>query len=131
MNYFKYTSHRFDVWLTSLSSQRVDDEKLFKILKRKQRTLREWNLSACRDSDYVRSLMKSIRRRQDNQVFLGTFLEFGIGFLWGGLYPHGLSKSVNGVKRQMRDLSHEIGTALQPVFISRKLEQDLKPSVQS
>ena len=35
--------------------------------------------------------------------------------------------STNSVKRQMRDLSHKIGTTLQPVFISRKLEQDLKP----
>ncbi|XP_020605670.1 uncharacterized protein LOC110044460 [Orbicella faveolata] len=34
--------------------------------------------------------------------------------------------SANAVKRQMRDLSHKIGTTLQPVFISRKLEQDLK-----
>ena len=35
--------------------------------------------------------------------------------------------SANAFKRQMRDLSHKIGTTLQPVFISRKLEQDLKP----
>jgi len=27
----------------------------------------------------------------------------------------------------MRDLSHKIGTKLQTVFITRKLEQDLKP----
>ena len=27
----------------------------------------------------------------------------------------------------MRDLSHKIGSTLQPVFISKKLEQDLKP----
>ena len=35
--------------------------------------------------------------------------------------------SANAVRRQMRDLSHKIGTTLQPVFTSRKLEQDLKP----
>ena len=35
--------------------------------------------------------------------------------------------SANSVRRQMRDLSHKIGTTLQPVFISKKLEQDLKP----
>ena len=35
--------------------------------------------------------------------------------------------SANAVKRQMRDLSHKIGITLQPVFVSRKLEQDLKP----
>ena len=35
--------------------------------------------------------------------------------------------SVNAVKRQMRDLSHKIGITLQPIFGSRKLEQDLKP----
>ena len=29
----------------------------------------------------------------------------------------------------MRDLSHKIGTTLQPIFISGKLEQDLKPRV--
>ena len=27
----------------------------------------------------------------------------------------------------MHDLSHKIGITLQPVFVSRKLEQDLKP----
>lgn len=36
-------------------------------------------------------------------------------------------KSANAVKRQMRDLSNKIGSTLQPVFISRKLKQDLKP----
>ena len=36
--------------------------------------------------------------------------------------------SANAVRRQMRDLSYKIGTTLQPVFTSRKLEQDLKPS---
>jgi len=35
--------------------------------------------------------------------------------------------SANAVTRQMHDLSHKIGTTLQPVFISKKLEQDLKP----
>ena len=35
--------------------------------------------------------------------------------------------SVNAVKRQMRGLSHKIGTTLHPIFISGKLEQDLKP----
>ena len=35
--------------------------------------------------------------------------------------------SARAVKRQMRDFSHKIGTTLQPVFISRKFEQDLKP----
>ena len=34
--------------------------------------------------------------------------------------------SANAVRRQMRDLSHKIGTKLQPVFTRRKLEQDLK-----
>ena len=37
--------------------------------------------------------------------------------------------SANAVRRQlrMRDLSHKIGPTLQPVFIGKKLEQDLKP----
>ena len=34
--------------------------------------------------------------------------------------------SVNSVRRQLRDLSNKIGLALQPVFVSKKLEQDLK-----
>ena len=34
--------------------------------------------------------------------------------------------SANAVRRQLRDLSHKIGPTLQPVFISKKLEQDLK-----
>ena len=35
--------------------------------------------------------------------------------------------SANSVRRQLRDLSKRIGLALQPVFVSKKLEQDLKP----
>ena len=35
--------------------------------------------------------------------------------------------SANSVRRQLRDLSYKIGLALQPVFVSNKLEQDLKP----
>ena len=35
--------------------------------------------------------------------------------------------SANSVRRQLRDLSNKIGVPLQPVFISKKLEQDLKP----
>ena len=35
--------------------------------------------------------------------------------------------SANAVKRQMRDLSHKIGTTLQPIFISCRLKQDFKP----
>ena len=37
-------------------------------------------------------------------------------------------KSANAVKRQMRDLSHKIGTSLQPVFVAKKLEHVLKPT---
>ena len=35
--------------------------------------------------------------------------------------------SANSVRRQLRDLSNKIGLALQPVFVTKKLEQDLKP----
>ena len=35
--------------------------------------------------------------------------------------------SANAVRRQLRDLSHKIGPTLQPVFVSKKLEQDLRP----
>ena len=35
--------------------------------------------------------------------------------------------SANCVRRQLRDLSNKIGLPLQPVFVSKKLEQDLKP----
>ena len=35
--------------------------------------------------------------------------------------------SANSVRRQLRDLSNKIGLALQPVFVSKKLAQDLKP----
>ena len=34
--------------------------------------------------------------------------------------------SANSVRRQLRDLSNKIGLALQPVFVSKKLEQDLR-----
>ena len=35
--------------------------------------------------------------------------------------------SANAAKRQMRDLTHKISTTPQHIFISKKLEQDLKP----
>jgi len=35
--------------------------------------------------------------------------------------------SANSVRRQLRDLSNKIGLSLQPVFVSKKLERDLKP----
>ena len=41
--------------------------------------------------------------------------------------PFKYQTSANAVKRQMRDLSHNIGITLQPVFISRKLE--IKPPI--
>ena len=33
----------------------------------------------------------------------------------------------NAVRKQLRDLSHKISPTLQPVFVSKKLGQDLKP----
>ena len=35
--------------------------------------------------------------------------------------------AANAVRRQFNDLSNKIGPILQPVFVSRKLEHDLKP----
>jgi len=35
--------------------------------------------------------------------------------------------AANAVRRQLRDLSRKICVALHPIFVSRKLEQDLKP----
>ena len=35
--------------------------------------------------------------------------------------------SANAARRQLRDLSHKNDPTLRPVFMSKKLEQDLKP----
>ena len=35
--------------------------------------------------------------------------------------------AANAICRQLRDLSGKIGATLQPIFVSKKLEQDLKP----
>ena len=35
--------------------------------------------------------------------------------------------TANAVRRQLRDLSKKIAVTLQPIFVSKKLEQDLKP----
>ena len=35
--------------------------------------------------------------------------------------------SANSVRRQTKDLSHKIGTTVEPILVSKKLEQDLKP----
>ena len=50
--------------------------------------------------------------------------------LWVSL-PFKDQTSANEVRRQMRDLSHKIGPTLQPVFISKELEQDLSPKKSS
>ena len=36
--------------------------------------------------------------------------------------------AANAVTNQLRDLSHKIGRTLQPVFLSKKLGQDLGPN---
>jgi len=36
--------------------------------------------------------------------------------------------SANAVRRQMKDLSHKLGTVVEPIFVSKKLEQGLKPN---
>ena len=38
------------------------------------------------------------------------------------------NEKTKAVRRQLRDLSNKIGPNLQPVFVSRELEQDLKPN---
>ena len=35
--------------------------------------------------------------------------------------------ATNAARKQLRDLSHKIGPTLQPVFVSKKLGQHLKP----
>ena len=35
--------------------------------------------------------------------------------------------AANAVRRQLRDLSGKIGVTLQPIFVHKKMEQDLKP----
>ena len=35
--------------------------------------------------------------------------------------------AANVVRKQLRNLSHKIGPTLQPVFVSKKFRQDLKP----
>ena len=60
----------------------------------------------------------SFGTREKNEVDSGVV---------GMSLPFKAQTSANTVKRQVRDLSHKIGITLQPVFVSRKLEQDLKP----
>ena len=45
------------------------------------------------------------------------------------MYPPPFKDQVaaNAVRKQLRDLSHKIGPTLQPVFVSKKLGQNLKP----
>ena len=44
-----------------------------------------------------------------------------------GLLLHFYSHTDKRYKNSLRDLSNKIGLALQPVFVSKKFEQDLKP----
>ena len=39
--------------------------------------------------------------------------------------------AANSVQKQLHDLSHKIGLTLQPVFVSKKLGQDVKPKKSS
>ena len=41
--------------------------------------------------------------------------------------PFKAQTAANSVRRQLRDLSSKIGVTLQPIFVSKRLEQDLKP----
>ena len=72
-----------------------------------QRVLREWNQSVCWDNDCTPWWKACCR--QYNQIFLGTFLGYEIGILWGGLYPHGLSKSVNRLQSYVQQYVNEGG----------------------
>ena len=65
---------------------------------------------------FIQNLSAGVRERQ---VEDGRVLRVSL--------PFKDQTSANAVRRQMRDLSHKIGSTLQPVFISKKLEQDLKP----
>ena len=65
---------------------------------------------------FIQNLSAGVRERQ---VEDGRVLRVSL--------PFKDQTSANAVRRQMRDLSHKIGTTLQSVFISKKLEQDLKP----
>ena len=42
-------------------------------------------------------------------------------------FPFKDQVAANAVRKQFRDLSHKIGPILQPVFVSKKLGQDIEP----
>ena len=65
---------------------------------------------------FIQNLSAGVRERQ---VEDGRVLRVSL--------PFKDQTPANADRRQMRDLSHKIGTSLQPVFISKKLEKDLKP----
>ena len=65
---------------------------------------------------FIRNLSAGARERQ---VEDGRVLRVSL--------PFKDQTSSNAVRRQMRDLSHKIVTTLQPISVSKKLEQDLKP----
>ena len=42
-------------------------------------------------------------------------------------FPSKIRIAANAVRRQLRGLNNKIAVTLQPIFVSKKLEQDLKP----
>ena len=78
--------------------------------------------------DYPSAMINSAITKTIQNFLFGTREknEVGSSIVRVGL-PLKDQTSANAVKRQMRDLSHKIGITLQPVFVCRKLEQDLKP----
>ena len=71
-----------------------------------------------------------------NDIFVALFSEFCQGTENQGLtesknvfysLPFKDQVAANAVRKQLHDFSHKIGPILQPVFVSKKLGQDLKP----
>ena len=67
-------------------------------------------------SSFFRDISLDVK---DQRVKLGSVVRVSL--------PFKDQTSANAVKRQMRDLSQKIVLTAQPIFVSKKLEQDLKP----
>ena len=75
---------------------------------------------------YAPSLVKNTIQRFDYSIEQTFKMKTLSGSLRVNI-PFKDQVSSNSIRKQMRDLSSKIGVDVQPVFTSRKLEQDLKP----
>ena len=98
------------------------DKTFLKIILRLKKLLKSDNVSTLAERHYqvkllILSFSKFLKADRNNDDSSTVRISL----------PFKDQVAANAVRKQLRDLSHKIGPTLQPVFVSKKLGQDLRP----